>query len=88
MLVISLVCCRPYGAHFVLASFVVGMSNKWAVASALFVLAAVWFSKVPELLRERNRRKKMGEGFCVPRRFFLKKECFSCLVLMPCFCLP
>lgn len=70
MLVISLVCCRPYGAHFVLASFVVGMSNKWAVASALFVLAAVWFSKVPELLRERNRRKKMDEGFCVPRRFF------------------
>lgn len=88
MLVISLVCCRPYGAHFVLASFVVGMSNEWAGASALFELAAVWFSKVPELLRERNRRKKMDEGFCVPRRFFFKKERFSCLVLMPCFCLP
>lgn len=79
MLVISLVCCRPYGAHFVLASFVVGMSNKWAVASALFVLAAVWFSKVPELLRERNRRKKMDEGFCVPRRFLKKKNVLAVL---------
>lgn len=62
------------------------MSNKWTGASALFELAAVRFSKVPELLRKRSRRKKKDEGFCVSRRF--KRNIFSCLVPMPLFVSP